>query len=59
MRISEPTPVISSTKQIDSGSMSIPMLAWNPFTGIQEYTCRSWLRPAPVWPSSAKNAITP
>ncbi len=59
MRISEPTPVISSTKQIDSGSIRMPMLAWNPFTGIQEYTCRSWLRPAPVLPSSAKNAITP
>ena len=35
------------------------MFAWNPLTGIQEYTCRSWLRPAPVLPSSVKNAITP
>ncbi len=33
--MSEPTPVISSTKQIDSGSSSSPMLAWNrPMAGI-------------------------
>jgi hypothetical protein len=46
MRISEPTPVISSTKQIDSGSSRIPMFAWNVPTGIHEYMCRSRLRSA-------------
>src|ERR1700760_1191751 len=59
MWISEPTPVISSTKLIDSGSSSTPRLAWNPLTGIQENMCRSWLRAAPDLPSRAKNAITP
>ncbi len=42
--MSDPTPVMSSTKQIDSGSTSIPTLTWNLPTGIQEYRCRSRLR---------------
>ena len=55
--ISDPTPVISSTKQIDSWSMSRFMFTWKPATGIQEYRCWSWLRL--VSPSRVKNAITP
>src|SRR5690349_5975181 len=57
MMISEPTPVMSSTKQIDNWSTSRFMFTWKPATGIQEYRCTSWLR----WlsPSRLKNAITP
>ena len=55
--IIDPTPVISSTKQIDSWSMSRFMFTWKPATGIQEYRCTSWLRL--VSPSRVKNAITP
>ena len=55
--ISDPTPVMSSTKQIDSWSTSRFMLTWKSATGIQEYRCTSWLRL--VSPSRLKNAITP
>src|SRR5215469_7968759 len=57
MMISESTPVMSSTKQIDNWSTSRFMFTWKPATGIQEYRCTSWLR----WlsPSRLKNAITP
>ena len=55
--IIEPTPVISSTKQIDSWSTSRFMFTWRPPTEIQEYRCGSWLRSAS--PSRVKNAITP
>ena len=57
--ISEPTPVISSTKQIDSWSTSRFMFTWKPATGIQEYRCTSWLRWLVPSPSRVKNAITP
>src|SRR6266566_2733216 len=57
MMISDPTPVMSSTKQIDNWSTSRFMFTWKPATGIQEYRCTSWLR----WlvPRRVKNAITP
>ena len=42
--ISDPTPVMSSTKQIDNWSTSRFMFTWKPATGIQEYRCTSWLR---------------
>ena len=42
--MSEPTPVISSTKQIDSGSSSSATSTWKRATAIQEYRCTSWLR---------------
>jgi hypothetical protein len=59
MMISDPTPVISSTKQIDSWSTSRFMFTWRPATGIQEYRCTSWLRWLVPSPSRVKNAITP
>src|SRR6516225_1778155 len=57
MMISDPTPVISSTKQIDNWSTSRFRFTWKFATGIQEYRCVSWLRL--VSPSREKNAITP
>jgi hypothetical protein len=57
MWMSEPTPVISSTNVIDSGSRSRPALTCRPLTGIQVNMCTSRLRS--VYPSSAKNAIRP
>ena len=44
MWISEPTPVISSAKLIDSWSSWSPTFTLNAPTAIQEYTCRSLLR---------------
>ena len=44
MWISEPTPVISSTKQIESGSSRIPMFTWNRPTSIQVNKVRSRAR---------------
>src|ERR1700749_3001432 len=57
MMISEPTPVMSSTKQIDNWSTSRFMFTWKPASGIQEYRWTSWLR----WlsPSGLKNASPP
>ena len=55
--ISDPTPVISSTKQIDSGSISNDTFTWRSATGIHEYKCWSWLRS--VSPSRLKKATTP
>ncbi len=48
MWISEPTPVISSTKQIDSGSSSRPMLTLKWPTEIHWKMCRSRLRWSPA-----------
>ena len=55
--ISDPTPVISSTKQIDSGSVSRFTLASKRPTRMYVYTCRSCSRL--VSPSRVKKAITP
>src|SRR6476660_2262857 len=57
MMLSEPTPEISSTKQIDNWSTSRFIFNGMPATGIQEYRCVSWLRC--VSPSRLKKAITP
>ena len=46
MWISEPTPVISSTKQMDSGSSSRPMSTLNRPTEIHWKMCRSRARVA-------------
>ena len=40
MRISEPTKVTSSTKAMDSGSISMPTLTWKLPAGIQLYKNR-------------------
>ena len=55
MWISDPTPVISNTKQIDSWSVSNDTFAWKCPTAIHVYRCWSWLRS--VSPSRAKKAI--
>src|ERR1035441_6286709 len=59
MWISEPTPVISSTKLIESWSVSRPMFTCRPATGIYENRCWSWLRwPAPSRGNKAITAAT-
>src|SRR5262245_15015542 len=59
MWISEPTPVISSTKVIDSGSMRSPKSTCSCPTGIQSKTCRFWTRSLSGNPVVEKNSITP
>ena len=56
MWISEPTPVISSTKLIESWSICRPMGTWKPATWMKVYRWSSWLRFAS--PSREKKAIT-
>jgi hypothetical protein len=55
--MSEPTPVISSTNVIDSGSSSRPTLTWKSPTAIQVNMCTSRLRL--VYPSRSKKQIRP
>src|SRR2546421_4253360 len=66
MWISDPTPVISSTKTIESWSSWKATSAWNtlppppvPGTGIQEYRCWCIVRSAPCLPSIVKNNPAP
>src|SRR5262245_6571251 len=59
MWISAPTPVISRTKLIDSGSMRSPMSTWRFPTGIQSNTCRFCTRSFSGRPVLEKNRITP
>ena len=58
MWISEPTPVISSTKVSDNGSMWNPMSICNESTGIHENRfCSSILEPE--LPETVKNIDSP
>src|SRR5690242_7664118 len=59
MWISEPTPVISSTKLIDSGSIRSPKSTCRLPTGIQSNTCRFCTRWSAGRPVEEKNRITP
>src|SRR6476469_525670 len=59
MWISEPTPVISSTKLMDSGSMRMPNSTWRSPTGIQSKTCRFCIRCDSANPVEEKKRITP
>src|ERR1700761_2900955 len=56
MWISEPTPVMSSAKLIESWSICRPMGTWKRATWMKVYRWSSWLRFAS--PSSEKKAIT-
>src|SRR5689334_16118016 len=59
MWISEPTPVISSTKLIDSGSMRSPKSTCSCPTGIQSNTCRFCTRSSSGSPVEEKNRMAP
>src|SRR6266496_3090154 len=59
MWINAPTPVISRTKLIDSGSMRSPMSTWRLPTGIQSNTCRFWTRCPSANPVLEMNRATP
>src|SRR5829696_113500 len=59
MWISEPTPVISSTKHIDSASSCSPKSTCSPATGTQENSA-SWTIRSSAWrPSMSTNSTTP
>src|SRR5690606_26418681 len=55
MWISDPTPVISSAKAIDRGSMSSPM---STIPGMNAHRCTAWRRCPSGSPSSSTNAST-
>src|SRR5690242_9174778 len=57
MWISEPTPVMSSTKLIESWSICRPIGTWKRPTWMKVYRCRFWLRFGE--PSRSKKAISP
>src|ERR1700682_1703006 len=59
MWISEPTPVMSSTKHIDSWSSCNPKSTCNRATGTQEYSVSCRARTSPGRPSMPTNSATP
>src|SRR5882757_8430343 len=59
MWISEPTPVISSTKVRESGSSRSPNSTCSAFTGIQSYRCSSVVRCSGDAPRACSNSNRP
>ena len=59
MWISEPTPVISSTKLIDSGSIRSPNSTCSWSTGIQSNIDTFWTRSVSAIPVEEKNSMAP
>src|SRR6185312_5781494 len=59
MWISDPTPVISSTKVSDSGSIRRPKSTCSEPTGIQEYSVLSITLASSARPCTCMNVITP
>src|SRR5690606_37837981 len=58
MWISEPTPVISRAKEIDSGSISRPISTWNDPAGRKSYSITWRRRSASSKPRSSTKAST-